>query len=99
VPLERENGVQPCGARAPTLYRNSKNATSIKDRVSNESTDAANAALSKAPPPPLTLVPIEEEGEERRYRHDDANRHHRRVELGVHPAHKGGQHPQFREHL
>ena len=99
------------------MYRNNKNATSIKDRVSNESTDAANAALSKALPPPLAeylqpfainhnaalkpgyKVPIEEEGEERRYRHDDADGHHRRVELGVHIAHKAGQHVQIREHL
>jgi len=99
------------------LYRNNKNATSIKDRVSNESTDAANAALSKALPPPLAeylqpfainrnaalkpgyKVPIEEEGEERRYRHDDADGYHRRVELGVHNAHKAGQHVQIREHL
>ena len=98
------------------MYRNNKNATSIKDRVSNESTDAANAALSKALPPPLAeylqpfainnaalkpgyKVPIEEEGEERRDRHDDADGHHRRVELGVHIAHKAGQHVQIREHL
>jgi hypothetical protein len=44
-------------------------------------------------------VPIEEEGEERRYRHDDADGHHRRVELGVHIAHKAGQHVEIRKSL
>jgi hypothetical protein len=41
-------------AGAMTLWRSSKNARSIMERASKESTDAANAALSNALPPPLT---------------------------------------------
>jgi hypothetical protein len=41
------------GIELLTLYRSIRNAMSINERVSNESNEAANAALSNALPPPF----------------------------------------------